>query len=60
MGMMIQPIIEGEGGGKLTEDILCMKWDDYKKCGHKFDDRYTWRQENTVKVIEGNVTVLKT
>ena len=33
MGMMIQPIIEGEGGGKLTEDILCMKWDDYKKCG---------------------------
>ena len=44
--------------GKLNGKIESMSWDDYKKCGYKMDKKYSFIQDNTVKVINNTVTTL--
>jgi len=56
-GMLSVPLMDGDG--KLSGKIECISWSDYKKCGYKFDEKYTFIQDNTIEVIEGNATVLK-
>ena len=55
--MLSVPLMDGDG--KLSGKIECISWSDYKKCGYKFDEKYTFIQDNTIEVIEGNATVLK-
>jgi hypothetical protein len=56
-GMISVPLMDKDG--KLSGKIKCISWNDYKKCGHLMNEKYTFIQDNTVKIIEGNVTVLK-
>jgi len=56
-GMLSVPLMNEDG--KLSGKIECISWSDYKKCGYKMDEKYTFIQDNTVEVIEGNATILK-
>ena len=56
-GMISIPLLDGDG--KLSGKIKCISWNDSKKCGHLMNEEYTFIQDNTVKIIDGNVTVLK-
>jgi len=56
-GMISVPL--RDKNDKLTGKIKCISWNDYKNCGHLMDERYTFVQENTVKVVNGNATILK-
>jgi hypothetical protein len=56
-GMISIPLVDEDG--KLNGKIKCISWNDYKKCGHLMNEKYTFIQDNTVKIIDGNVTVLK-
>ena len=44
---------------KLTGKIKCMSWNDYKKCGYQWDDKYTFIQDNTVKVVKGKTNLVE-
>jgi len=55
-GMINIPLMDEDG--KLNGKIECMSWDDYKKCGYKMDKKYSFIQDNTVKVINNTVTTL--
>ncbi len=43
--------------GKLNGKIKCMSWNDYKKCGYLWDEKYTFIQENTVKIVDGKTNL---
>jgi hypothetical protein len=56
-GMLSIPLLDGDG--KLSGKIECMSWNDYKKYSRfKWDKKYTFIQDNTVKIIAGNVVTL--
>jgi len=56
-GMIAVPL--RDENDKLTGKIECMSWNDYKNCGLKWNEEYTFIQDNTVKVVNGNATILK-
>jgi hypothetical protein len=56
-GMISIPLMDEDG--KLSGKIKCISWSDYKNHGRRINEEYTFIQDNTVKTIDSNVTVLK-
>ena len=56
-GMLSIPL--RDENDKLTGKIKCMSWNDYKKCGYQWDDKYTFIQDNTVKVVNGKTNLVE-
>jgi hypothetical protein len=54
-GMISVPLMDEDG--KLSGKIKCISWSDYKKCGYKMDEKYTFIQDNTVKIIDGKTNL---
>jgi hypothetical protein len=54
-GMINIPLMDENG--KLNGKIKCMSWNDYKKCGYLWDEKYTFIQENTVKIVDGKTNL---